>query len=190
MADFAPPVRRGDFFYSSMLYANVGNGNHHPRATVSLIATLLRPEPHAQQSATSATDKVWHWYTAQLLHYGLPSTTNKNTAKVRLLDAISQCKLEVPAWILNMEAELKKEWQKENAKLKKGVKEVPKGIIKTKKEAPKGTIKRKQEAPRGIIKRKQEAPKAKGIIKRTKDSRVSKTSKNGVNVTGKILLLW
>lgn len=62
MADLAPPVRRGDFFYSSMLYADVGNGNHHPRATVSQIATLLRPEPRAQQSATSAKDKFWHWY--------------------------------------------------------------------------------------------------------------------------------
>jgi hypothetical protein len=93
-----------------------------------------------------------------------------------------------PAWILNMEAELKKEWQKETAKLKKGVKEVPKGIIKTKKEAPKGIIKRKQEAPRGIIKRKQEAPK--GIIKKKKDTKVSKISNNSVNVTGKILLLW
>ena len=116
MTDLAPPFRRGDFFYSSMIYADVGNGNHHPRATVSEIVIMLRPEPRAQQSATSAKDKFWHWYTAQLLHYGLPSTSNKNTAKVRLLDAISQCKLEVPAWILNIEAELKKEWEKESRK--------------------------------------------------------------------------
>jgi hypothetical protein len=134
MADLAPPVRRGDFFYSSMLYADVGDGNRHPRATVSQIATLLRPEPRAQQVATSAKDKVGHWYTAQLLHYGLPSTSNKNTAKVRLLDAISQCKLEVPAWILNMEAELKKEWEKETAKLKKVVKGATKGNTKSEKD--------------------------------------------------------
>jgi hypothetical protein len=85
----------------------------------------------------------------------LPSTSNKNTAKVRLLDAISQCKLEVPAWILNMEAELKKEWEKETAKSKKGVKGATKGNTKIE-----------------------------------KDVRRSQPCKNGVNVTGKTLLLW
>lgn len=50
------------------------------------------------------------------------------------MDAISQCKLEVPAWILNMEAELKKEWEKETAKLKKGVKGATKGNTKSEKD--------------------------------------------------------
>ena len=58
-------------------------------------------------------------YSTQLIHYGLPITKDKNAAKVRLLNALNQFKLEVPAWILKMEGELKKEWDKENNKLGK-----------------------------------------------------------------------
>ena len=58
-------------------------------------------------------------YAAQLIHYGLPVTKDKNTAKVRLLNALNQSKLEVPAWILKSEGELKKEWESENRKMKK-----------------------------------------------------------------------
>lgn len=38
---------------------------------------------------------------------------------MRLLTALNQFKLEVPAWILKLEGELKKEWEGENRKLKK-----------------------------------------------------------------------
>lgn len=46
-------------------------------------------------------------------------TKEKNTAKVRLLTALNQSKLEVPAWIVKLEGELKKEWEGANRKIKK-----------------------------------------------------------------------
>ncbi|KAL1608194.1 hypothetical protein SLS60_003133 [Paraconiothyrium brasiliense] len=126
MATFAPPVRRGDFFYSSVLYADPGNGNHHTRASIAELAALLRPAaPNVnfnigkRPPTTPAKDPVWHWYAAQLIHYGLPGTKDKNVAKVRLLNALNQFKLEVPAWILKLEGELRKEWEGENRKIKK-----------------------------------------------------------------------
>ncbi|KAL1793559.1 hypothetical protein ACET3X_008541 [Alternaria dauci] len=126
MANFAPPARRGDFLYSSVLYADPG-GNHHARASVAELAALLRPEApnlyskgQKSEVATPVKDQVWHFYAAQLIHYGLPVTKDKNAAKVRLLNAMNQFKLEVPAWILKVESELKAEWESENRKLKKG----------------------------------------------------------------------
>jgi hypothetical protein len=142
MATFAPPARRGDFIYSSVLYADPGNGNHHGRASVAELAALLRPEATNLYSkgrklevATPTKDQVWHFYSAQLIHYGLPVTKDKNVAKVRLLNAMNQFKLEVPAWILKVESELKAEWEAENKKLKKG------GNVASKK-APKSTAPR------------------------------------------------
>ncbi|KAI4918480.1 hypothetical protein J4E90_002864 [Alternaria incomplexa] len=126
MATFAPPARFGDFIYSSVLYADPGNGNHHGRASVAELAALLRPEApnlyskgRKPEVATPAKDQVWHFYSAQLIHYGLPVTKDKNAAKVRLLNAMNQFKLEVPAWVLKVESELKAEWEAENRKLKK-----------------------------------------------------------------------
>lgn len=121
MSTFAPPVRRGQFLYSSVLYADAGNENHHPRASVAELAELLRPETRYKNKkpVTPAKDPVGHWYTAQLIHYGLPTTKDKNAAKVRLLNALNSFKLEIPAWILKIEAELKKEWEGENRKLKR-----------------------------------------------------------------------
>jgi hypothetical protein len=126
MAAFAPPVRRGDFVYSSVLYADPG-GNHHTRASVAELAALLRPEApnlynkgKKPEVATPVKDQVWHFYAAQLIHYGLPVTKDKNAAKVRLLNAMNQFKLEIPAWISKLESELKAEWEAENRKLKKG----------------------------------------------------------------------
>lgn len=126
MAAFALPARRGDFLYSSILYADAGNDNRHARASVAELAALLRPEAPSLYSkgrkpdaAVVAKDPAWHFYSAQLIHYGLPVTKEKNTAKVRLLNAMNQFKLEVPAWILKLEGELKNEWEDENRKLKK-----------------------------------------------------------------------
>jgi hypothetical protein len=127
MTTFAPPVRRGDFLYSSVLYADPGNGNHHARASTAELAALLRPEApnlyskgRKPELATPAKDQVWHFYSAQLIHYGLTVTKDKNAAKVRLLNAMNQVKLEVPAWVLKLEGELKTEWEAETRRLRKG----------------------------------------------------------------------
>jgi hypothetical protein len=126
MSVFAPPARRGDFLYSSVLYADPGNANHHPRASVAELAALLRPEApnvyskgRKPEASLPVKDPAWHYYSAQLIHYGLPVTKDKNGAKVRLLNAMNQFKLEVPAWVMKLEGELKKEWEAENRKMKK-----------------------------------------------------------------------
>lgn len=126
MVQFAPPARRGDFLYSSILYTDGGNQNHHPRATVDELTALLRPEApkhnkklKIQRPPDIIKDQPGHWYTAQLIHYGLPVTRDKNAAKVRLLDALNERRLEVPAWVTKLEGELKQEWSAENRKLKK-----------------------------------------------------------------------
>jgi hypothetical protein len=127
MSNFAPPVRRGDFLYSTVLYADPGNDNRHTRASVAEIAALLRPEAlnlytngRKPDALASAKDPPWHFYAAQLIHYGIPVTKEKNRAKIKVLDAMNQFKLEVPAWVLKLEAELKKEWEAENRTMKKG----------------------------------------------------------------------
>ena len=63
MSAFAPPARRGDFLYSSVLYADPGEGNYHARSSVAEIAALLRPEApnlyakgHKPRVATHAKD--------------------------------------------------------------------------------------------------------------------------------------
>jgi hypothetical protein len=50
----------------------------------------------------------------------LPVTKDKNAAKVRLLNALNQFKLEVPTRVLKVESELKAEWEAEDKTLKKG----------------------------------------------------------------------
>lgn len=129
MAAFAPPVHCDGFLYSSFLYADAGNNNHHPRASVAELTALLRPEVakakrnKAPEIAQPTKDPPWHYWTAQLMHYGLTSTKDKNAAKVRLLSALNGNKLEVPGWVLRLEEKAKKEWEAENRKLKKAAKE-------------------------------------------------------------------
>ncbi|KAH7087847.1 hypothetical protein FB567DRAFT_569751 [Paraphoma chrysanthemicola] len=122
MSSFAPPVRRGDFLYSTVFQADPGNSNPHPRASLAELPALLFPDTSKSgKSAPSspAKDHPWHFWAAQLLHYGLPMTRDKNRAKMRLLDAMNQGRLEVPGWVSKLEAELKKEWEAENKKMKK-----------------------------------------------------------------------
>lgn len=78
-----PDVVRGDFVCQHVLFANVGEMKRHPRASVAELTSLLRPE--SAQKSTAPKDQVGHWYEAQLLHYGLPRSKEKNTAKMRLL---------------------------------------------------------------------------------------------------------
>ncbi|KAF3042083.1 hypothetical protein E8E11_008255 [Didymella keratinophila] len=128
MAAFAPPVQRDKFLYGSVLYAEAGNNNRHPRASVAELTALLRPEaPQSKEAKTStashsSTDPPWHFWTAQLIHYGLTPTKDKNAAKIRLLSALNGGKLEVPGWIIRLETEVKNEWEAENKKLKKSTK--------------------------------------------------------------------
>lgn len=73
-------------------------------------------------NSQSSNDPPWHFWTAQLIHYGLTPTKDKNAAKIRLLSALNEGILEVPGWIIRLETELKKEWEAEKKKLNKPTK--------------------------------------------------------------------
>ncbi|KAF2750440.1 hypothetical protein M011DRAFT_474878 [Sporormia fimetaria CBS 119925] len=109
MTTFAPPVRKGSFLYSSILYADAGSQNHHPRASVAELTALLRPE------APKLNKKLKIPQPPEIL-----KDQDKNAAKVRLLSALNEGRLEVPGWVTKVEGELKKEWETENRRLKKG----------------------------------------------------------------------
>ncbi|KAF2024922.1 hypothetical protein EK21DRAFT_117321 [Setomelanomma holmii] len=116
MACFAPPARRDNSLYSSIFQADSGGPTTHPRASIAEVAAILHPEAlnlytngRKPDVSAPANDSPWHFWSAQLIHYGLPFTKEKSRAKMRLLDALNSLKLELPAWVLKMEAELKKQ---------------------------------------------------------------------------------
>ena len=114
----ATPVVRGNFIYNGDLHVDVGNLNRHKRATVAEITELLRPSLKKSKNTPPVKDQVGHWYEAQLIHYGLPASKDKATAKMRLLDNLNNSKLKVPAYITGMESELKKEFAANERKAK------------------------------------------------------------------------
>jgi hypothetical protein len=109
---FVPPAVLDHWSYSGDFYVAASGNNHHRRATI--------PEIKATFDGTDGLgDRPGHWYEAQLLHYGLPPSKTKGTAKMRLHDALKAGQLSVPATILKIEADLKKEWAKRQREAKK-----------------------------------------------------------------------
>ena len=116
---FAPPISRDGFHYNGDLYVEVGNLNRHKRASIAEITALLRPDlTKSKGKSTPSKDEVGHWYTAQLIHYGLPPSQDKARAKVRLLEALNASKLIVPPEIKKLEDLLQKEYQAAERKAK------------------------------------------------------------------------
>jgi len=111
-------IRNGAFVYRDTLFAEVGEGKRHPRASASELRDLLLPK----KNAVSAKDQVAHWYEAQLIHYGLPRVKDKNAAKVRLLGAINSGGLKVPGQVQQLEADLKKQYTSAQRKVKNSMK--------------------------------------------------------------------
>ena len=148
---FAPPVSRGNFHYNGNLYVDVGNYNRHERATVEEVTAFLRPDLKKSKkvSVDLSKDQVGHWYEAQLIHYGLPPSKDKARAKMRLLEALNQSKLIVPSNIVNMEAEMKKEYAAAERKAKAQYKASVVPALKN--ESPVAGKKRKQSEPSGNI---------------------------------------
>ena len=146
---FAPPVSRGNFHYNGNLYVDVGNCNRHERATVEEVSAFLRPDLKKSKkvSVDQSKDQVGHWYEAQLIHYGLPPSKDKARAKMRLLEALNQSKLKVPSNIVNMEAEMKKEYAAAERKAKAQYKASMVPALKS--ESPVAGKKRKQSEPSG-----------------------------------------
>ncbi|KEQ78211.1 hypothetical protein M436DRAFT_69327 [Aureobasidium namibiae CBS 147.97] len=102
-----PAVVRDNFVYNDAFFAQVDENKRHPRASVAELTLLLRPET---SSTPPAKDQVGHWYQAQLVRYGLQPSKDKNTAKVRLLQAINANTLSVPAHVTKLEKDMKKEF--------------------------------------------------------------------------------
>jgi hypothetical protein len=100
-----PEIKIGDFLYRDTLFVDLGSNKRHPRASPQDLKVLLLPK-----SGTAPKDQVAHWYEAQLIHYGLPRSKDKNTAKVRLTNAITAKTLAVPKEVTKMEAEMKKQY--------------------------------------------------------------------------------
>ncbi|KAM0724298.1 hypothetical protein Q7P37_000180 [Cladosporium fusiforme] len=99
----ATPVVRGEFVYHDILLVDIGGSlKRHPRASQPELKTLL--------DGKAPKDQVAHFYEAQLIHYGLQRSKDKNTAKVHLQQALSQKKLSVPSHITDMEEQMKKEF--------------------------------------------------------------------------------
>ncbi|MCJ1344515.1 hypothetical protein MMC31_002718 [Peltigera leucophlebia] len=116
---FAPPISRDGFHYNGDLYVEVGNLNRHKRASIAEISALLRPDlTKSKGKSIPSKDEVGHWYTAQLIHYGLPPTQDKSRAKIRLLEALNSSKLLVPPEIKILEDSLQKEYQAAERKAK------------------------------------------------------------------------
>lgn len=115
----APPAEKDGFSYAGdAFYREASNLNRHRRATL--------PELKAHfngKDASGDNNRPAHWYEAQLLHYGLPPSKVKGTAHKRLWDAVIKPGLAVPAHILKIEADLKKEWAKREREAKKVLKD-------------------------------------------------------------------
>ncbi|KAM3423971.1 hypothetical protein BST61_g1364 [Cercospora zeina] len=100
-----PPVIRGEFTYRDVLLVDVGGElKRHPRASEAELKALLNGK-------NVARDQVGHWWEAQLIHYGLQRSKQKDTAKVRLSQALAQGQLKTqPPHLADMEAQMKKEY--------------------------------------------------------------------------------
>ncbi|KAK3682110.1 hypothetical protein B0T22DRAFT_276297 [Podospora appendiculata] len=110
-----PPATRDAWSYSGDLHVEVSGHNRHRRAAV--------PELKAHfDGSDGPKDRPAHWYEAQLIHYGLPPSKTKGTAKMRLFEAVNRGNLTVPPHIGRLESELKKEWAKNEREAKQALK--------------------------------------------------------------------
>lgn len=102
----------GDF------YVEVTGNNRHRRATIPELKAVY-------DGSDGSKDRPGHWYEAQLIHYGLPPSKTKGTAKMRLFDSLNEGNLSVPAHILKVEGDLKKDWNKREREAKQAAKSAP-----------------------------------------------------------------
>ncbi|GAW13237.1 hypothetical protein ANO14919_026170 [Xylariales sp. No.14919] len=101
---YGPIVKQDGFVFLGELHAEASGHNHHRRATI--------PELEAHFKSGSDKDHPAHWFEAQLTHYGLQPSKTKSVARMRLFDAVNSGNLTVPPRIRALEANLKKEWKK------------------------------------------------------------------------------
>lgn len=105
------PVTQGPYSYDSdTFYIAASNGSNHRRAAPAELSAIFDTRV---SDPNSRPDHVGHFYEAQLLHYGLPPSKVKATAKMRLLKALQDGTLAVPKEAVQIEKNLKKEWKKQ-----------------------------------------------------------------------------
>ena len=105
------PVTQGPYSYDSdTFYIAASNGSNHRRAAPAELSAIFDTRV---SDPNSRPDHVGHFYEAQLLHYGLPPSKVKATAKMRLLKALQDGTLAVPKETVQIEKNLKKEWKKQ-----------------------------------------------------------------------------
>ncbi|TGJ83124.1 hypothetical protein E0Z10_g5625 [Xylaria hypoxylon] len=110
----APAVTKDGFFFVGDLYVEASGHNRHRRAGISELKEHFKSGSHKDHPA--------HWFEAQLIHYGLRPSKAKSVARMRLFDAVNSGKIAVPWHIQKIEADLKKEWSKNEREAKKAVK--------------------------------------------------------------------
>ncbi|KAK1828135.1 hypothetical protein QBC39DRAFT_359930 [Podospora conica] len=123
----APPVVRECWSYAGEFNVEASGHNRHRRATL----------PELKAHFDTSENRPAHWYEAQLLHYGLPPSKTKGTAKMRLFESVSKGHLAVPGHIAKIEADLRKEWIKREREAKQALKKQSEPA------APKASKKRK-----------------------------------------------
>ncbi|KAJ5164434.1 uncharacterized protein N7500_006264 [Penicillium coprophilum] len=106
------PVYHGQWSYNiDTFYATSSCGYVYPRATLSELDEIFSAPLGVRRTRP---DNPSHWYEAQLLHFGLPPTKSKATAKMRLMDAFQDGTLDVPEGILRIEENLSRKWMKQD----------------------------------------------------------------------------
>ncbi|KAL1738716.1 hypothetical protein HDZ31DRAFT_69698, partial [Schizophyllum fasciatum] len=117
----ALPASRDDFFHDgSTFYVEIDGKHRHPRCDASSLHGLLTYTPGpvltkkgqvAKRQPPPHKDPPAHFYTAQMLHYGLKPLKTRDPAKRKLLAAFEgRDTLAVPAHILQLEQELATEF--------------------------------------------------------------------------------
>lgn len=119
-----PALSRDGFIFNGQFCVDV-DGNLHKREDPATLYVLLNAVPPTTKDGKTArkpanSDREAHFYTAQLLHYGLPSLKTRDAAKKKLLTAFGGANgrtLNVPPHILALEAVMGKEYRDAEAKL-------------------------------------------------------------------------
>ncbi|KAL1709208.1 hypothetical protein EV121DRAFT_276594 [Schizophyllum commune] len=117
----AQPVSRDDFFYDgTMFYVEIEGKHRHPRCDATSLHGLLTYTPGplltkkgqlAKRQPPPHKDPPAHFYTAQMIHYGLKPLKTRDPAKKKLLAAFDGgATLAVPAHILQLEQQLATEF--------------------------------------------------------------------------------
>ncbi|MBE3044666.1 hypothetical protein IMZ48_19315 [Candidatus Bathyarchaeota archaeon] len=99
--DFDDAARNGIFYFKDDNFFVDTGGHSHRRATIAELRS------HFDRRA----DRPAHWYEAQLIHYGLPASRVKGTAKMRLQYAVREDDIRLPGSMKRMEEDLRRKWE-------------------------------------------------------------------------------